>query len=435
MKKNKILLGSPLINDSQQKDSRELFSSSGRSSIIVSRGNDFLNFDAEGHLISIAPTGAGKGRSSIVPNLLTYKGPVIVIDPKGENYFITADARRKMGQKVILLDPFSLINDTNSDCFNPFDILPFTGKTVNDEVRSIIDIILADQPKLQTDQFYDNAAKNLIVGLALYMVTNLDVDSRNLGVLRKFLVNDDPIYNIAVVLDTLGKKMNQEAYEELAVFLQSTESTRSHISLIAQQYFKTFGSPSIQEAINKTTFNLDSIVEGENFSVYIVIPPTKIMSHQTLFKIWLSALLSLISTRKFIPKSRTLLFLDEMAQLGHLGIFEIASTFFRGYGLTVWSFWQDLSQLKRLYPDSWESILNNCSIIQIFGFKNYYVSKEFAELLGINPIDIKDIANDEQILSINNELPILAKRLDYLSDNEFKDKFNPNPFYSLINIS
>src|SRR5262245_47095871 len=35
------------------------------------------------HLVTIAPTGAGKGRGVIIPNLLRFEGSVIVIDPKG----------------------------------------------------------------------------------------------------------------------------------------------------------------------------------------------------------------------------------------------------------------------------------------------------------------------------------------------------------------
>ncbi|MGK7296029.1 MAG: type IV secretory system conjugative DNA transfer family protein, partial [Candidatus Wenzhouxiangella sp. M2_3B_020] len=61
----------------------------------------------EGHLMTIAPTGTGKGRSAIIPTLLSYPGPVIVIDPKGENYQVTARRRREMGQRVFKLDPFS----------------------------------------------------------------------------------------------------------------------------------------------------------------------------------------------------------------------------------------------------------------------------------------------------------------------------------------
>lgn len=54
-------------------------------------------YTGSGHLMTIAPTGAGKGVNCIIPTLLRYPGPVTVIDPKGENYAVTAEYRRQLG--------------------------------------------------------------------------------------------------------------------------------------------------------------------------------------------------------------------------------------------------------------------------------------------------------------------------------------------------
>ncbi|MGB1288308.1 MAG: type IV secretory system conjugative DNA transfer family protein, partial [Aggregatilineales bacterium] len=71
-----------------------------RNSIGVTTGNFPIHYTGDSHLVTIAPTGAGKGRCAIIPNLLRYRGPVVVVDPKGENYAVTARTRREMGQKV-----------------------------------------------------------------------------------------------------------------------------------------------------------------------------------------------------------------------------------------------------------------------------------------------------------------------------------------------
>lgn len=56
---------------------------------------DVWDDGAEGHLMTIAPTGAGKGVSASIPACLTWQGPLIVIDPKGEHYAVTARRRRE----------------------------------------------------------------------------------------------------------------------------------------------------------------------------------------------------------------------------------------------------------------------------------------------------------------------------------------------------
>lgn len=64
-----------------------------------------LHYGGDRHLLTVAPTRAGKGVSAIIPNLLTYEGSATVIDPKGENALITGAQRVAMGQTVMLLDP------------------------------------------------------------------------------------------------------------------------------------------------------------------------------------------------------------------------------------------------------------------------------------------------------------------------------------------
>ncbi len=52
------------------------------------------------HMVTVAANGAGKGVSAIVPNLLTYEGSMLAIDPKGELAAITGRRREARGQNV-----------------------------------------------------------------------------------------------------------------------------------------------------------------------------------------------------------------------------------------------------------------------------------------------------------------------------------------------
>jgi type IV secretion system protein VirD4 len=49
-----------------------------------------LRYPGPAHLLTIAPTRTGKGVGTIIPNLIDYPGPVVCIDPKGENAIVTA---------------------------------------------------------------------------------------------------------------------------------------------------------------------------------------------------------------------------------------------------------------------------------------------------------------------------------------------------------
>jgi type IV secretion system protein VirD4 len=65
-------------------------------------------FRQGGHILTCAPTGAGKGIGAVIPNRLDYPGSAFVLDFKGENYAVTARACREAGQDVFLIDPFGI---------------------------------------------------------------------------------------------------------------------------------------------------------------------------------------------------------------------------------------------------------------------------------------------------------------------------------------
>ena len=98
----------------------------------------------DGHLITLARTGAGKGVGCIIPALLRYPGPAIVIDPKGENYQVTARRRRELGQKVLLLDPFGVTGE-ETGALNPLDLIDHRSPEAVDSAAQLAELIVTKQ--------------------------------------------------------------------------------------------------------------------------------------------------------------------------------------------------------------------------------------------------------------------------------------------------
>jgi type IV secretion system protein VirD4 len=78
------------------------------------RGGTLIGIEDDRHIITIAGTRAGKGRSAIIPNMLRYQGSVLAIDPKGELALATARQRAKT-QKVCVIDPFGTTADEDGN--------------------------------------------------------------------------------------------------------------------------------------------------------------------------------------------------------------------------------------------------------------------------------------------------------------------------------
>jgi type IV secretion system protein VirD4 len=56
-----------------------------------------------------APVGAGKSTGLVIPFLLTCEESCVVIDFKGELSLATAEARRRLGHEIVILDPYGVV--------------------------------------------------------------------------------------------------------------------------------------------------------------------------------------------------------------------------------------------------------------------------------------------------------------------------------------
>ena len=382
----------------------------------------------DGHLVTVAPTGAGKGRGVIIPNLLNYEGPAIVVDPKGENCRVTARARREMGQDVRIIDPFSIISNA-TDQLNPLDVLARPGVELESESQALA-MMLAGGGRSLNEPFWDIWGRSLLAGVIAYVAQQEPEEERHFGRVRELLKNDDVVYNLAKVLDE-SEGLEGIARTEIAAFLQLVEQTRSGVLATAQSYTEVVNSAPARRTLQQTTIDLDAVAEGKPMTIYLVIPPDKLASHGPLLRLWIGSLLKTVMSRTSRPERDTLFIVDECAQLGQLEHLRVAMTLLRGYGLRVWAFFQDLSQLRRLYPDDWQTIINNASVFQTFGLTNHVMATETAAIVGdFDAFALRAMPRDRQIIAIAREKALMCTLPDYLRNPEFAGKFDENPMFA-----
>ncbi len=383
--------------------------------------------NGEGHMITIAPTGAGKGRGGLIPNLLTYEGPAIVIDPKGEACHITAPCRREMGQAVHVIDPFQVIS-AETDSLNPMDAFSIPGI---DPSALAMDIAkqLSGGGKISKDPFWDIRGHDLIAGVIAAVAATREPEERNLIAVRKMLKSDDSSYTLAVLLDQNGGKLPPFAYEEISSYLQTVEVTRSGIHATACSYLSVIASIAAQRTVKTSTIDLDAVRRGDPMTIYLVVPPSKLASHAPLFRLWTAALMSAVLSRDgALPQHRTLFAIDECAQLGDFSMLAMVYTLARSYGMRVWSFFQDLAQIKRVLPEEWSTVLTNAAAIQVFGVPNHLMASDLAPVLGDFSEDtLRRLDRANLAVQAAGQQGIIARRLDYLKDPDFQGMYKPHP--------
>lgn len=380
----------------------------------------------EGHAVTIAPTGAGKGRSALIPTLLTYGGAVIVIDPKGENLAVTARRRREMGQKVIVLDPMG-VTGVEGDRLNPLDaITAFAPCDVDDVAAMAAGLVgIYREPR---DAFWANRAADLIIGTTLYVLSDEPVEKRNLCRVREIIARAVRAPDEAAAM--LANSSHPEARTAAGGFGGANETMGGVISF-ALDALGFLRGEEVSVAVSSSTFDLDAVTSGEPLSIYLVLPPDKLESHGRLLRLWIAALMAAVVRRQRKPQNSTLFLLDEAAQLGALPHLRQAMTLLRGYGVQTWSFWQDASQLRTLYPNDWPTMLSNCRAIQIFGANSMMAARETAEMTGFDhPDRVLGLKSEEMILHMTGQTAKVVRKPDYLTDALFDGFADPNPFYA-----
>lgn len=389
-----------------------------------------LWLDGEGHMITIAPTGAGKGRGALIPNLLTYEGPAIIIDPKGEAYRVTARRRREMGQDVRVIDPFGLVTD-KTDSLNPMDAFDVPGVDPSALAMDVAKQLSGGGMSLK-DPFWDIRAHDLAAGVISAVASIHKDEDRSLNRVRRYVKADDVVYSLAVLLDTQGKAIHRFAYEEISSFLQTEDRCRSGILATACSYFSVIASDAAQRTIMSSTIDLKAVARGEPMTIYLVVPPQKLASHAALFRLWTSALMSAVLSRSGdLPEHRTLFAIDECAQIGDFGMLPMVYTLARSYGVRVWTFFQDLAQIKRMLPNEWQTVLTNAAAIQVFGVPNHLMASDLAPVLGdFSDETLRRMARSHLALQRAGARGLEARLPDYLLDPMFAGTFDPHPMLS-----
>ena len=426
----------------------------GPKGLILGRhGRHLLRLRTDQHILTLAPTRSGKGVSSIIPNLLTYRGSMLVIDPKGENAIITARHRAAMGQKVHVLDPWG-ITGLPTACFNPFDALDPLGRDLGEDASLIAEALVQSVNVGEGDNFWTEEARALVSGLVLHIATSVPDHLRNLPHLRALLTQGPKEFQDMLtgmskspaaggLVARAGNRMRQKADKEFSGVVSSAQS---------QTHF--LDSDRLAPALRASSFSLSDLKQKPT-TIYLVLPAKRLPTHGRWLRLLVAMALNILASEAAPPPLPVLFLLDEFAALGHLSTIETAMGLMAGFGLQLWPILQDLPQLRALYPERWESFIANANI-QTFAVSEPGTAEYLSKMLGqrtvtvrtetgitetkgqdnysrvgralLMPDELRRLPDDQQLLFLRGLPPALTGRVRYYADPEFDGLFDANPF-------
>lgn len=333
----------------------------------------WLHYSGDRHLVTIAPSRSGKGTMSIIPTLLEYDASMLVIDPKGQNAAVTARRRREMGHEVYIVNPFNL-HGLGSALFNPLATLDLNAHDFVANVGSLCEALIFTEGK---DPHWPDSARDLIAALIMHVLTR-EGEIPTLGRVRQLLTLPPDDFKVLVA------DMTVSAYAPLAQkagrFLAATNEIQSIVSTaITQTSF--LDDPAIVASMNGDDFRFIDL-KRRQVTVFLVLPSYLLKAYNRWLRlIVVSALAALTSTPERAPLP-VLLLLDEFFSLGYLAAIENAMALAAGYGVQLWTIFQDLNQLKDMYGGRWETFLANAGLLQVTSPNDMTTVNYFSERCG-----------------------------------------------------
>jgi len=234
--------------------------------------------------------------------------------------------------------------------------------------------------------------------------------------------NDDIDYNLARILDGTDCVKERSARAGFASCLQiSADVTRNGIMSSTQTHLRLFDSEMIRRLTDTSSMDVAALVLGEPMSIYIIMPPLRLNAYRPVLRVWLSSLIMAMKQRSEPPEERTLMLCDEIGNIGRIDSFLTATTLMRSWGLTLWSFWQNIGQLQ-IYGSQANTLVDNAGVIQAFGARNLRMAQDLANIIGGGSAEqIMSLSQEEQFLLIEGKLT-RSRQARYYSNAFFKGK-------------
>lgn len=312
-----------------------------------------LTYAGEGSLITIAPPGSGKTQCFVLPNMLSWPGPAVVLDVKGEIYSATHKWR---SENVGPVYKFSPLDPANSHSYNPLVFIRQDSDYIWEDSRFLADMMIV--PSGASDPFWENMARDVLTAALSFVCMNNNPSERPMS---KVI---DIIYGIGwdEMVSALKTNVMVSAMKQTGYALSEMEKkTRDSVLKTAQSSLSAWQGERIAKVTKKSDWSPMDLRDGKP-TIYICVNPNEIDSYLSILRVFIAQHIRML-TNELPPRgvAPVLFMLDELPRLKKMPPVDEALNVGRQYGIKLWMFAQSYGQLKEAYPNP-EGLLGSCVV-------------------------------------------------------------------------
>ena len=340
----------------------------------------------------IGGSGSRKTRAYVKPNLLQCNSSYIIMDPKGELLRDIGNVFKAEGYKIRVFD---LIDMLSSFRYNPF--IYFKRES---DIQGFITNLFAnteDKTKHGGDAFWDKTAKMMLSALMYYVWYECPETEMNFGTVMELILAETVEEG-----DEAGISATQVLIEELRArsprhiavryFDAYRKGAGETIMSIQESLLSRLEKFLLEDVVNLTTgdeLELEKIGE-EKTALFIRMPDDN--SFHFLASALITQLFQLMMAQADARSTGSLpvpvhFVLEEARNITLPDSFQNWVATMRSRNITLSIILQNISQIKRMFPDDWESVSGMCDEILYLGGNEQSTHEWISKAMGQETID------------------------------------------------
>lgn len=345
------------------------------------------------NILVVGGSGAGKSRGFALPNIMQCCCSMVITDPKAELLRKTGGLLEKKGYEVRVFD---LINPDTSFCYNPFEYV----HDDKDVLRLISNLIQNTTPKgsQSSDPFWEKSETALLQALMLYLLHEAPPEEQNFAMIMEMLGSaqvkeEDEDYEspLDILFDRLEMRDSDSiAVKQYHIYKQAAGKTAKSILISVGVRLAAFNLPQIAKLTNTDELDLSNMGERK-VALFCCIPDADTSLNYLVGMIYSQLFQTLYYMADRVHGGALPVpvncIMDEFPNVSLPNEFEKILATCRSRSIYCSIIIQNMSQLKALFKDSWESLVGNCDEFLYLGGNEKETHKYVSELLGKETID------------------------------------------------
>ena len=408
-------------------------------------------------------TRSGKGRGHVVPTLLSWGGSVLVHDPKGELWTVTAGWRSAFSH-ALFFNP----RHPASARWNPLaEIRP--GPGVLAQVQRLVAILSDPGGTRDEEAIWDKAASEILEAVILHVLYTAADGDKSLLTVRELLADLDEAAE--VMLRTLhrpgpGGEAETHPFIRTAVrgYAAMHDRFRTSVQGTARSYLKWLAGEDVERVLSASDVSMGDLMCAQApLSLYVQVAPADAAALRPLVRLLFYAAAQSLTANETQDaagrdkRHRLLMVMDEFPLLGRLAFFEKSLRLMSGYGIKAMFVAQSLNDIVETYGPH-NTILDNCAVYTAFSALDPLTQDKVSRLTGsvtevrisrsgpagfgagrssvsraeterplLEPGEIRALPDDQQLVFIAGHRPLRTQKLQYDRSQPFRRRADHSP--------